>query len=198
MVTIQINDQDVNLDLAETSGSFFDAYGDLYLPAETFIFSGTVSAGSQYQYDITDKMYIRTSFPESVTVTVNGERVDFQKVGWRYVIIVGEDIPKPGTSASSATQPVYVSIQIGDQDVNLDLAETSGSFFDANGDLYLPAETFFFSGTVSAGSRYQYDVTDKMYIRTSFPESVTVTVNGERVAFQKIGWRYVIIIDASV
>ena len=89
----------------------------------------------------------------------------------------------------------YVSIQIGDRDVNLDLATTSGSFFDSNGDLYLPADVFFFSGTVSSGSRYQYDVTEKMYIRTSFPNDVTVTVNGERVEFTKIGWRYVIIVD---
>ena len=89
----------------------------------------------------------------------------------------------------------YVSIQIGDQDVNLDLATTSGSFFDSNGDLYLPADVFFFAGTVSANSRYQYDVTEKMYIRTSYPQYVTVTVNGERVEFEKIGWRYVIIVD---
>lgn len=104
-----------------------------------------------------------------------------------------------GTSTTTRTpiKPTacYVSIQIGDRDVNLDLATTSGSFFDSNGDLYLPADVFFFSGTVSANSRYQYDVTEKMYIRTSFPNDVTVTVNGERVEFTKIGWRYVIIVD---
>ena len=106
-------------------------------------------------------------------------------------------VPSTTTTTRTPIKPTacYVSIQIGDREVNLNLAESDQSFIGSDGDINIPPGSMFFEGTVAPNSRYQYDVTDKLYIRTSYPNDVTVTVNGERVEFTKIGWRYVIIVD---
>ena len=105
------------------------------------------------------------------------------------------------TGSTTARTPIkptacYFSIQVADQEgVWLGIFTTSDSFYDGNGELLWSDKTRVYDYYVEPGTRLQYDVTEKMFIRTNVPAAVTLTVNGERVEWQKSGWVYYYIVD---
>ena len=115
------------------------------------------------------------------------------------------DPEQTGISTSSSTTtrtPIkptaaYFSIQVGDDTVWLDLYTASGNynFLDSNGEINVGGATLMYSYYVEPGTRLQYDVTEKMYVRTNNPNIVTLTVNGERVDWKRAGWRWYYVVD---
>ncbi|MBQ3385799.1 MAG: hypothetical protein IJG53_00580, partial [Eggerthellaceae bacterium] len=65
----------------------------------------------------------------------------------------------------------------------------------SNGEINVGGATLMYSYYVEPGTRLQYDVTEKMYVRTNNPNIVTLTVNGERVDWKRAGWRWYYVVD---
>ena len=89
----------------------------------------------------------------------------------------------------------YFGIQNGEEYCWIDIYSSSTGFYDANGELNWSSQTMLYSYYVEPGYRFQYDVTEKMFVRTNNPNNVTLTVNGERVEWLRDGWVYYYIVD---
>ena len=61
--------------------------------------------------------------------------------------------------------------------------------FQRDGDAnILSPYTVVYSYYVEPNYRFQFEVTEYMYVRTNNPNGVTMTVNGERVVWYRDSW----------
>ena len=65
---------------------------------------------------------------------------------------------------------------------------------DSEGDIHNEYSVYY-SYYVEPGYRFQFEVTDYLYVRTNNPGVVTLTLNGERVEWDQVSWKRIYVVD---